>query len=193
MRFKQKDGAQRRHLKISHTRLNIYLGVALTLFALLPSSALAAKVSFKEFCPQFVGQWAGDAAKVGEIPKKVTVTGFCSQDQRQLILSVSIGTRAPFSETWWFREQGSQVLLTYYDGVAEDKQQVFSLYRQNGDYSLLGEGIVSTRPALIQLLFDIKTPAGAWLWTQNIQYLDDDIDRYQLFRGIEMTPVAPSP
>ena len=193
MRFKQKDGPQRRHLKISHTRLNIYLGVALTLFALLPISALAAKVSFKEFCPQFVGQWAGDSAKVGEIPKKVTVNGFCSQDQRQLILSVSIGTRAPFSETWWFREQGSQVLLTYYDGVAEDKQQVFSLYRQNGDYSLLGEGIVSTRPALIQLLFDIKTPAGAWLWTQNIQYLDDDIDRYQLFRGIEMTPVAPSP
>ncbi|GIU02115.1 hypothetical protein [Shewanella morhuae] len=193
MRFKQKDGPQRRHLKISHTRLNIYLGVALTLFALLPISALAAKVSFKEFCPQFVGQWAGDSAKVGEIPKKVTVNGFCSQDQRQLILSVSIGTRAPFSETWWFREQGSQVLLTYYDGVAEDKQQVFSLYRQNGDYSLLGEGIVSTRPALIQLLFDTKTPAGAWLWTQNIQYLDDDIDRYQLFRGIEMTPVAPSP
>ncbi|GIU04403.1 hypothetical protein [Shewanella glacialipiscicola] len=193
MRFKQKDGPQRRHLKISHTRLNIYLGVALTLFALLPTSALAAKVSFKEFCPQFVGQWAGDSAKVGEIPKKVTVNGFCSQDQRQLILSVSIGTRAPFSETWWFREQGSQVLLTYYDGVAEDKQQVFSLYRQNGDYSLLGEGIVSTRPALIQLLFDTKTPAGAWLWTQNIQYLDDDIDRYQLFRGIEMTPVAPSP
>ncbi|SIQ68517.1 hypothetical protein SAMN05421840_103159 [Shewanella morhuae] len=193
MRFKQKDGPQRRHLKISHTRLNIYLGVALTLFAQLPTSALAAKVSFKEFCPQFVGQWAGDSAKVGEIPKKVTVNGFCSQDQRQLILSVSIGTRAPFSETWWFREQGSQVLLTYYDGVAEDKQQVFSLYRQNGDYSLLGEGIVSTRPALIQLLFDTKTPAGAWLWTQNIQYLDDDIDRYQLFRGIEMTPVAPSP
>ncbi|PTA48839.1 hypothetical protein C9I43_17425 [Shewanella morhuae] len=193
MRFKQKDGPQRRHLKISHTRINIYLGVALTLFALLPTSALAAKVSFKDFCPQFVGQWAGDSAKVGEIPKKVTVNGFCSQDQRQLILSVSIGTRAPFSETWWFREQGSQVLLTYYDGVAEDKQQVFSLYRQNGDYSLLGEGIVSTRPALIQLLFDTKTPAGAWLWTQNIQYLDDDIDRYQLFRGIEMTPVAPSP
>ena len=80
--------------------------------------------------------------------------------------------------------------------MAEDKQQVFSLCRQNGDYSLLGEGVVNARPALIQLLFDAQTraqnQAGGWQWTQNIQYLDDDIDRYQLFRGIEMTPVAPS-
>ncbi|MDT3337532.1 hypothetical protein Q4Q49_19880 [Shewanella sp. SP1S1-7] len=184
-------------------RLNLMLGLAIVLSVFSSSSVMAAKVSFKEFCPQLVGQWAGDAAKAGEIPKKVAVTGFCSHDQRQLILSVSIGTRAPFSETWWFREQGDQVLLTYYDGVAEDKQQVFSLYRQNGDYSLLGEGVVNARPALIQLLFDAQTQtqtqaraqnqAGGWQWTQNIQYLDDDVDRYQLFRGIEMTPVAPSP
>ncbi|HAY94926.1 MAG TPA: hypothetical protein DCY70_13675, partial [Shewanella sp.] len=77
-----------------------------------------------------------------------------------------------------------------------EKQQVFSLYRQNGDYSLLGEGVVTARSALIQLLFEAKgagAQANAWQWTQNIQYLDDDVDRYQLFRGIEMTPVAPSP
>ena len=173
-------------------RLNLMLGLAIVLSVFSSSSVMAAKVSFKEFCPQLVGQWAGDAAKAGEIPKKVAVTGFCSHDQRQLILSVSVGTRAPYSETWWFREQGEQVLLTYYDGVAEDKQQVFSLYRQNWDYSLLGEGMVNARSALIQLLFEAKSPQGAWQWTQNIQYLDDDIDRYQLFRGIEMTPVAPS-
>lgn len=179
-------------------RLNLMLGLAIVLSVFSSFSVMAAKVSFKEFCPQLVGQWAGDAAKAGEIPRKVAVTGFCSHDQRQLILSVSIGTRAPFSETWWFREQGEQVLLTYYDGVSQEKQQLFSLYQQNGDYSLLGEGVVNARPALIQLLFDAQTQtqaqnqAGGWQWTQNIQYLDDDIDRYQLFRGIEMTPVAPS-
>ncbi|WP_283627357.1 hypothetical protein [Shewanella baltica] len=176
-------------------RLNLMLVFATLLSVFSSFSVMAAKVSFKEFCPQLVGQWAGDAAKAGEIPKKVAITGFCSHDQRQLILSVSIGTRAPFSETWWFREQGDQVLLTYYDGVAEDKQQVFSLYQQNGDYSLLGEGVVTARSALIQLLFEAKgagAQANVWQWTQNIQYLDDDVDRYQLFRGIEMTPVAPS-
>ena len=164
--------------------------LALGSLALFP--AQAAKISFKAFCPQMVGQWQGNAAKAGEIPRQVTVSGFCSHDQRQLILSVSVGTRAPYSETWWFREQGEQVLLTYYDGVSQEKQQVFSLYQQNGDYSLLGEGVVNARAALIQLLFEAKSPQGAWQWTQNIQYLDDDIDRYQLFRGIEMTPIAPS-
>ncbi|NLQ25537.1 hypothetical protein HGO26_22050 [Shewanella sp. S-1] len=176
-------------------RLRLLWGVTIALSAAIPLAAHAAKVSFSEFCPQFTGQWVGDAAKVGEVPRKVTVTGFCSHDKRQLLLSVSVGTRAPYSETWWFREQGEQVLLTYYDGVSQEKQQVFSLYRQNGDYSLLGEGVVTARSALIQLLFEAKgagAQANAWQWTQNIQYLDDDVDRYQLFRGIEMTPVAPS-
>ena len=170
----------------------IGLGIVSGLIGLFPLSALAAKVSFNEFCPKLAGQWTGNAAKAGEIPKQVIVNGFCSHDLRQLILSVSVGTRAPYSETWWFREQGEQVLLTYYDGISQEKQQVFSLYRQNGDYSLLGEGVVNMRSALIQLLFEAKSSQGAWLWTQNIQYLDDDIDRYQLFRGIEMTPIAPS-
>ncbi|MCH1930010.1 hypothetical protein L9G16_07440 [Shewanella sp. A25] len=158
-------------------------------FAVFP--AAAAKVSFKTFCLDFAGQWQGNAAKVGESPRRVTVAGVCSQDQRQLFLSVSVGTKAPYSETWWFREQGEQVQLTYFDGVSADKQQMFSLYRKNGDYSLLGEGEINARSALIQLLFEAKA-ANTWLWTQNMQYLDDDIDRYQLFRGIEMTPVAPS-
>lgn len=173
-------------------RLRVMLGLAITLSVFSSFSVMAAKVSFNEFCPKLAGQWTGDAAKAGEIPKQVTVNGFCSQDQRQLMLSVSVGTRAPYSETWWFRKQGEQVLLTYYDGVSQEKQQVFSLYQQNGDYSLLGEGVINARSALIQLLFEAKSPQGAWQWTQNIQYLDDDIDRYQLFRGIEMTPVAPS-
>lgn len=177
--------------RLSKLLIKNVLILALGSLAIFP--AQAAKVSFKTFCPQMVGQWQGNAAKVGEIPRQVTVSGFCSHDQRQLILSVSVGTRAPYSETWWFREQGEQVLLTYYDGVSQEKQQLFSLYQQNGDYSLLGEGMVNARSALIQLLFEAKSPQGAWQWTQNIQYLDDDIDRYQLFRGIEMTPVAPSP
>ncbi|MCA1898611.1 MULTISPECIES: hypothetical protein [Shewanella] len=167
----------------------------ITLSVVTPFSAVATKISFNEFCAQFVGQWTGDAAKVGEIPRKVTTTGLCSHDQRQLILSVSVGTRAPYSETWWFREQGEQVLLTYYDGISQEKQQVFSLYRKNGDYSLLGEGVVNARSALIQLYFQTQPSSSqhnAWQWTQNIQYLDDDVDRYQLFRGIEMTPVTPS-
>lgn len=170
----------------------IGLGIVSGLIGLLPFSALAAKASFNEFCPKLVGQWAGDAAKAGEPPRQVIVNGFCSHDQRQLMLSVSVGTHAPYSETWWFREQGEQVLLTYYDGVSQEKQQLFSLYQQNGDYSLLGEGMVNARSALIQLLFEAKSPQGVWQWTQNIQYLDDDIDRYQLFRGIEMAPIAPS-
>ncbi len=170
-------------------------------------SVAAAKIGFSEFCPQLSGQWQGNGAKVGESPRQVTVTGICSHDQRQLILSVSLGTKAPYSETWWFRQQGEQVLLTYFDGISSDKQQAFSLYEKNGDFSLLGEGIVNARPALIQLLFqshpaqtfgdksqgrEPSLASMAWQWTQNIQYLDDDVDRYQLFRGIEMMPAASS-
>lgn len=166
----------------------------LILGMIVPCSAVAAKVNFEIFCPELAGNWAGSAAKWGEAPKAVTVTGVCSGDRRQLILSVSVGTHAPFSETWWFRAQGERVLLTYFDGVSADKQQLFSLYRQQGNYSLLGEGEINARPALIQLLFEVKASAGqgqAWQWTQNMQYLDTDIDRYQLFRGIELNPVPP--
>lgn len=57
-------------------RLNLMLGLAIVLSVFSSSSVMAAKVSFKEFCPQFVGQWAGDAAKAGEIPKKWPLRAF---------------------------------------------------------------------------------------------------------------------
>lgn len=164
-------------------------------------SVWAEKVSFAQFCPELAGQWSGNAAKAGEAPKWVTVTGVCSGDLRQLMLTVSVGTKSPFSETWWFRDKGEQVQLTYFDGVSEDKQQLFSLYQQSGDYSLLGQGVVNGREALIQLLFQSADTQGAknnvekariqpWQWLQNVQFLDDDVDGYRFFRGIEMTPVA---
>ncbi|MGL6123169.1 MAG: hypothetical protein ACRC1W_09150, partial [Shewanella sp.] len=67
-------------------RLRLGWGVTMALSAAISQAALAAKVSFSEFCPQFTGQWVGDAAKVGELPRKVTVSGFCSHDKRQLLL-----------------------------------------------------------------------------------------------------------
>ena len=152
------------------------------------STARAAKVSFLQFCQALAGEWRGSSAGPNDPPLLVTVTGVCSADNRQLMLSVSQNAQHPFSETWWFRDKGEQVLLTYFDGVDEDKQQLFSLYLQNGDYSLLGEGQLSGRPALIQLLFE--THNHGWQWRQNAQYLDDDSERYRLFRGIEMQPSA---
>lgn len=82
--------------------------------------------------------------------------------------------------------RGESVSLTYFDGVDFDKTQSFSLYKQYGSFTLLGEGALNKRPALIQLRFELKNQG--WLWLQNVQYLDDDTDRYLFYRGIEMQP-----
>jgi len=103
------------------------------------------------------------------------------------MLSVSRNAKHPFSETWWFRDRGESTYLIYFDGVDEDKSQSFSLYQQNGSYSLLGEGELNKRSALIQLRFEPQE--SGWLWLQNVQYLDDDTDRYLFYRGIEMMPL----
>ena len=72
--------------------------------------------------------------------------------------------------------------MIYFDGVDEDKEQEFSLYVNQGSYSLLGEGKLNRRPALIQLRFDAKE--FGWLWLQNMQYLDDDSDRYLFYLSL---------
>jgi hypothetical protein len=156
---------------------------------LLPTGAVQAdRVAMAPFCQALSGQWQGNAARAGEAPKQVTVSGLCSSDSHQLFLSVSRSAKYPLSESWWFREQGDGVLLTYYDGVDADKQQYFSLYRQGEDFSLLGQGEVNKRPALIQLLFDAKKTG--WQWRQNVQFLDDDSQDYLFFRGIDLLPVT---
>ncbi|WP_144211514.1 hypothetical protein [Shewanella donghaensis] len=173
------------------------------------SDSFAARIELTQFCPILAGQWAGSAAKSGMAPRQVQTSVMCSHDKRNLILSVSKGDTNPYSETWWFRQQGTQVLLTYSNGAGEDRQQLFSLYQQGETYSLLGEGSLNQRPALIRLEFlpldsvTLKpeaepkksvTPqskqASSWLWRQSAHYLDDDSQRYQLIRGIELTANA---
>ncbi len=159
-----------------------------SLFLLIPSLSYADKARFGDFCRSMAGQWQGTSAKLKQPPIQTSVSAICSADGRQLLLSVSRSARHPFSETWWFRERGESTYLIYFDGVEEDKSQSFSLYQQNGSYSLLGEGKLDKRPALIQLRFEAKDKG--WIWLQNVQYLDDDTDRYLFYRGIEMMPPA---
>lgn len=156
------------------------------LLIVIPSLSQADKARFSDFCLSMAGQWQGTSAKLKQKPIQTHVSAICSADRRQLILSVSRSAKHPFSETWWFRERGESTFLIYFDGVEEDKSQSFSLYQQNGSFSLLGEGELNKRPALIQLRFEPK--GSGWLWLQNIQYLDDDTDRYLFYRGIEMMP-----
>lgn len=151
-----------------------------------PCVSQAEKVKFSDFCLALAGDWQGSAAKLKQQPIETTTQAICSDDQRQLLISVSRNAKHRFSETWWFRQVGESAYLTYFDGVNEDKSQHFSLYRHDGSYTLLGEGELNKRPALIQLRFDVT--GSGWLWQQNIQYLDDDTDRYLFYRGIEMMP-----
>lgn len=179
-------------LKLSQCKMgsvsifSLLLSVAMSLLIVPP--VMAQKVGFNQFCDALVGGWHGSSARSGQEPKQVSVTSVCSADKRQLMMFVSRGANHVFSETWWFREHGEDVLLTFYDGVDEDKQQSFTLYKNDESFSLLGRGELQKRPALIQLKFD-KQYAG-WLWLQNAQFLDDDAERYLFFRGIEMLPDA---
>ncbi|QSX37107.1 hypothetical protein [Shewanella sedimentimangrovi] len=159
---------------------------ALLLFGCAP--LLAAPASFGDFCRTLAGHWQGPSAQAQETPKTVTTEVLCSADGRQLVISVSEAARHSFSETWWFRlQQEEQIWLTYYDGVGEDKRQRFSLYRRGDGYSLLGEGKLDDRPALIQLLFEPK--GQGWQWLQQSQFLDDDAEQYRFYRGISLQPV----
>ena len=155
---------------------------------MFPRTIWAEKANFTEFCGALGGQWQGSSAKLKQKPKHTTVDAICSADKRQLLLSVSANVKGLQSETWWFRSRGDTIFLIYFNGVDEDKKQEFSLYNHNGSYSLLGEGELNSRPALIQLRFDVQDVG--WLWLQKIQYLDDDNDRYLFYRGIEMIPIS---
>ncbi len=166
--------------------ISSFFKVSLYLLILFSSPSWAEKVQFSEFCDALDGEWLGSAAKLKQPPSAVSVSALCSADKRQLVISVSQNANKPFSETWWFRLRGQSAFLTYFDGINTDKTQYFSLYKQYGSYTLLGEGVLNKRPALIQLRFELKEQG--WLWLQNVQYLDDDTDRYLFYRGIEMQP-----
>ncbi|AQS35539.1 hypothetical protein Sps_00319 [Shewanella psychrophila] len=163
------------------------VSIAVVLCLFVSTQSWAEKANFGDFCTLLAGHWQGSAAKLKQLPIQTSVQVICSADQQQLLVSVSRNANHKFSETWWFRRRGESTFLTYFDGVNEDKFQSFSLYRQYGSYTLLGEGELNKRPALIQLRFEPK--GDGWLWLQNVQYLDDDTDRYLFYRGIEMMPV----
>lgn len=163
---------------------NSFNSALCALSLLLPLAA--AEMPFDQWCTSLAGQWQGTGARPGEAPKSLSIDVICSADRHQLIISVSRGVRYASSETWWFRRQGDKAMLTYFDGVTEDKGQLFSLYRRGDSYSLLGEGVVADRPALIQLLFEPQEQG--WQWLQQSQFLDDDIAQYRLYRGLSMHP-----
>ncbi|MCL1066188.1 hypothetical protein L2735_05115 [Shewanella olleyana] len=177
--------------------------VVMLVAVIISPIAAAAKVDISQFCPVLDGDWQGSAAKHGVAPREVTTSAICSSDKRNLMLTVSRGDSNPNSEVWWFRSQGSEVLLTYTDGVGEDREQLFSLYQRGDSFTFLGKGKLNQRPALIRLSFEPKASVVAvegssgseqslrtWLWRQSAHYLDDDSEQYQLIRAIELSPVS---
>ncbi|WP_235375328.1 hypothetical protein [Shewanella sp. cp20] len=155
---------------------------------LLVPTASAGKIGLPDFCQALAGSWQGEASRPKGLVKSVRVQGLCSDDRRQLMLSVSEHASHPLSETWWFREGDGEIKLTYFNGVDADKYLYFTLYRQETGFSLLGKGLVQQRPAMIRLNF---SPQGSgWLWLQEVQYLDQDDDDYRVYRGIALNPVG---
>ncbi|ASJ98285.1 hypothetical protein [Shewanella marisflavi] len=168
--------------------LNCFRRLFLLCALLATPMAVADKIALSPFCQALAGEWQGEASRPQGQIKPVQVEGICSADRRQLMLSVSQHASHPLSETWWFREGDGEIKLTYFNGVDADKILYFSLYREGAGFSLLGKGIVQQRPAMIRLNF---TPQGSgWLWLQKVQYLDQDDDDYQVYRGIALNPIA---
>lgn len=160
---------------------------ALVLSWLVAMPAAAEKISLASFCEAMAGQWRGySAISDQKKPKKARVDGMCSADRRQLYMTVIPGGSSAASETWWFRQHGKDVLLTYHNGNDDPSTRIFTLYRKPQGFSLLGEGKVHNRPALIQLRFD-KRRKG-WQWLQQVQFLDSDTDGFVFVRGIDMQP-----
>lgn len=179
---------------------NLLMLTMVLMAVIMTPAAIAAKVDISQFCPVLDGDWEGSAAKSGVAPRHVTTAAICSSDKRNLMLTVSRGDSNPNSEVWWFRAQGNDVLLTYTNGVGEDREQLFSLYQRGNSFTFLGKGQMNQRPALIRLRFEPKSSvgskegqasSGSWLWRQSAHYLDDDSEQYQLIRAIELRPVAP--
>jgi len=164
--------------------------VIITLLGALPISAFATKVSLDAICPSLSGEWQGSAANPNGASKRVTSSIMCSADGRNMYISVSQGARFVNSETWWFRQRGSDIELVYSDGINADIYQTLTLYQQAGGFAFLGAGEIKQRPALIRLSFDAQSVDAQtqWLWQQSAHFLDDDSDHYQVVRGISLMP-----
>ncbi|QIR16271.1 hypothetical protein HBH39_16410 [Shewanella aestuarii] len=156
---------------------------------LLPTLSYGAKIDLKPICPLLEGEWQGSAANPNGESKQVTTSVMCSADQLNLYISVSQGARFSNSETWWFRQRGANIGLVYSDGINTDVHQTFTLYQQDGSFTLLGKGEVKQRPALIRLSFEANEQ-NHWLWQQSAHFLDDDSDSYTVVRAIGLTPIT---
>ncbi|MCW3172085.1 hypothetical protein [Shewanella subflava] len=163
----------------------------IVLLVTLPISAMAAKVPLDVVCAALIGEWQGSAANPKGISKQVTSSIMCSADGRNMYISVSQGARFVNSETWWFRQRGSDIELVYSDGIKADIYQSLTLYQQVGGFAFLGEGEIKQRPALIRLSFEALSVGkqAQWLWQQSAHFLDDDSDNYQVVRGISLMPI----
>lgn len=157
---------------------------ALLVAALFSPPALAEKISLSTFCEALSGHWQGSAADTGQGPETVSMQGLCSGDRQQLFLSMTVAGER--SESWWFSDMGSNIRLIMDKGVGDPIVRELSLYRQGEGFSLLGQGLVTERPAMVRLVFDPQD--AGWRWLQQVQFLDDDYADYQVLRGIEFLP-----
>lgn len=157
---------------------------ALLLLAVVAMPATAEKIPLFSMCKALSGHWQGYSADAGQAPGQVQMQGVCSEDNRQLFLSVTVA--GDKSESWWFSDVGSHIRLIMDNGVGEPVVREFSLYRQGKGFSLLGQGQVTERPAMVRLVFDAQD--SGWRWLQQVQFLDDDYADYQVLRGIELQP-----
>ncbi|MGI2261105.1 hypothetical protein [Shewanella sp. GXUN23E] len=159
---------------------------ALLLSCLLAWPVTAAKSPLFPLCEALSGTWQGTSAEPGQSPKSTSMQAVCSADGLQLFIALNI--RGHASESWWFTQQQNDVRLLLGKGELEPVVRRFSLYQQEDGFSLLGEGEVTERPALIRLIFE-PVPEG-WQWLQQVQFLDDDFTDYQVIRGIGLSRTA---
>lgn len=189
--FTEQNKMKFKEVKTSIIKQTSKLFIVLGLLLMLPSWSFAAKIDLKPICQQLEGQWQGSAANPNGESKQVITSVMCSADQLNMYISVSQGARFSNSETWWFRQRGANIELVYSDGINADVYQTFTLYQQDGSFTLLGKGEIKQRPALIRLSFDANNQ-GHWLWQQSAHFLDDDSDAYTVVRAIGLMPITHS-
>ncbi|MCF1427895.1 MAG: hypothetical protein LPD71_01010 [Shewanella sp.] len=153
---------------------------------LLAGPVMAAKSPLSSLCDALSGSWQGTSAESGQSPKPSSIQAVCSADGLQLYIALDI--QGHDSETWWFTQQQHDVRLLLGKGDREPVVRNFSLYQQEDSFSLLGQGEVAERPALIRLIFE--SVPGGWQWLQQVQFLDNDFTDYQVVRGIELSRPA---
>ncbi|MGL4473816.1 MAG: hypothetical protein ACRCT7_05065 [Shewanella sp.] len=158
--------------------------------ACLSSNSLAVakeQATFADVCGVIAGQWVGPAASTARRYLAAQVEAICSHDGKQLMLMTTLETDAATS-SWWFVQLPDRIQLMQRDNHGKFRQIDVSLYDYGDGFSFLGLTEVNGREALLKLIFEPL--AVGWQWQQQLQYLDDDSETYQVFLSVDLVPKA---